>query len=675
MPDSQQRRLAAIMFTDIAGYTALSAKDESRALALIDKQREILKPIVEDFGGSWLKEIGDGLLISFSSSNRALLCAIKIQQTVHDIKDLNLRIGIHQGDILERGGDIFGDDVNIASRIEPFAAVGGVAISDKVYRDISGNPEFTATYVGRPKLKGVTQEVQVYCITSHGLPETRIADVVAKLEKAPRRGRFIVPTAIATFAFILYLVVGRGPKINSIALLPFTDETSLAGQEYLVSGMYDGLLGELSKISALRVISRRSAMQYLNSDKSIVQIAEELNVDALIEAVVIQTGDSVGLRLQLVQTQPTERNLWSQEYHRRISRAYFMYSEIALTLANIIGIKLTAQEEVNLASANEVNPAAYEAYLRGRFHSYGFTAQDFDLAIEYYSEALDIAPDYAMPQAGISMIWASRKVLAIGSPFEAMREERKAARAAVRMDSTQSEAHRIMAILHAWTDWDWPAAEASFKKALAINPSNADAHIFYGHFLNMMLRPEESSVHMERAMLLDPLNTFFRGLYAVHLNMMKKCERAITQSQLAIDAAPNYPLPYLAKWSAHMARGEPDDGLEAATEYLHVLGYESIVGDMSEGFAREGYWGAMRIAADKLAAEAENQYIKPFAIGYLYAHSREYDLAFKWLEKAQAVHDPAMAYLSAFVHANVFPDAIRRDPRLTDLLRSSNLPE
>ncbi|MCH7573566.1 MAG: hypothetical protein IIA59_00405 [Candidatus Marinimicrobia bacterium] len=669
------RKLTAIMFTDIAGFTALSAEDEAAALVLLDKQRELLKPIVEEYGGSWLKEMGDGLLISFSSSHRALDCAVRIQEAVQDIENLNLRIGIHQGDVIEQDGDVLGDDVNIASRIEPFAAVGGVAVSDKVYRDISGDTDFSATYLGRPKLKGVKQDVGVYSVTSHGLPETRLADVAAKLEREPKRWRFIAPAAMAAFALMLYLVAGRGSKINSIALLPFADETGLAGQEYLVSGMYDGLLGELSKISALRVISRRSAMQYLHSDKSITQIAKELNVDALLEAVVIQTGDSIGLRLQLVQTRPTERNLWSQEYRRTISRAYFMYSEIALALAEKISIKLTNQEEADLANADEVNPAAYEAYLRGRFHSYGFTAPDFELAIKYYEESLNIAPKFAKPQAGISMIWASRKVLAIGSPFEAMREERKAARAAVKMDSTQSEAHRIMAILHAWTDWDWPAAEAAFKKAIAINPSNADAHIFYGHFLNMMLRPEESSVHMERAMLLDPLNSFFRGLYAIHLNMMKKYERAITQAQMAINVAPNYPLPYLAKWSAHMAMGEPDDGLEAATAYLHVLGYESIVGDMSEGFAREGYRGAMRIAADKLAAEAENQYIKPFAIGYLYAHSRVDDLAFEWFNKAKDVHDPAMAYLSAFAHANVFPDAMRKDPRFTELLRSSNLPE
>ena len=149
------RTLAAIRFTDIAGYTALSAHHEEKALELIDRQHELLQPIVAEFDGSWLKEMGDGLLLSFPSSKQAVNCEIKIQQTVKEIEDLNLRIGIHQGDILEKGGDVFGDDVNIASRIEAFSAIGGVAITHRVRGDISSSPEFTTKYIGRPKLKGV----------------------------------------------------------------------------------------------------------------------------------------------------------------------------------------------------------------------------------------------------------------------------------------------------------------------------------------------------------------------------------------------------------------------------------------------------------------------------------------------------------------------------------------
>ena len=179
---SLNRRLAAIVFTDIVGFTNLSSKDEEGAYNLVKKQREILKPIVEQFEGEWLKEEGDGLLLSFPSSKQAVNCSIQIQAAVKDVDDLNLRIGVHQGDIIIEDKDVFGDDVNIASRIEPFAAAGGIAVSQKIQQDLSSNPEFKFKFIDKPKLKGVQQEVSVYCIISHGLPESKKSEIQAKVE-------------------------------------------------------------------------------------------------------------------------------------------------------------------------------------------------------------------------------------------------------------------------------------------------------------------------------------------------------------------------------------------------------------------------------------------------------------------------------------------------------------
>jgi len=179
---SLKRRLAAIVFTDIVGFTNLSSKDEEGAYKLVVKQREILKPIVEKHEGQWLKEEGDALLLSFPSSKEAVNCSIQIQEAVKNVDDLILRIGIHQGDIIQEDKDVFGDDVNIASRIEPFAAPGGIAVSQKIQQDLSSNPEFKFKFIDKPKLKGVKQEISVYCIISHGLPESKKSDVQAKVE-------------------------------------------------------------------------------------------------------------------------------------------------------------------------------------------------------------------------------------------------------------------------------------------------------------------------------------------------------------------------------------------------------------------------------------------------------------------------------------------------------------
>jgi len=169
------KKLAAIIFTDIVGYSALSAKDEQKAFDLIRQQRSILQPLVKEYGGRWLKEMGDGILMSFDSSTQAVRCAINMQKSVENVESLNLRIGIHQGDIMEEEGDIHGDDVNVASRLEPLAPVGGIVISDKVQRDILSEPDITTKFLGEPQLKGVKQEVKVFCITSHDLPEATLS--------------------------------------------------------------------------------------------------------------------------------------------------------------------------------------------------------------------------------------------------------------------------------------------------------------------------------------------------------------------------------------------------------------------------------------------------------------------------------------------------------------------
>ena len=178
----QTRKLAAIVFTDIVGYTKLTAKDQSKASALLKQQRVIFRPIVESYKGMWVKEIGDGLLLTFNTVTDAVNCCIKLQEASKQIDELDLRIGIHQGEILIEENDIIGDDVNVASRIEPFSASGGIAITNKVHDAIARESEFETKYLGKPKLKGVKQKVEVYCITSHGLPETTLSDVAAKFE-------------------------------------------------------------------------------------------------------------------------------------------------------------------------------------------------------------------------------------------------------------------------------------------------------------------------------------------------------------------------------------------------------------------------------------------------------------------------------------------------------------
>ena len=228
-----KRKLAAIVFTDIVGFTKLSSKNEPAALALLEKQRDLLKPLVEKKNGEWLKEIGDGLLLSFGTTRDAVDCAIEFQHITKDVENLDLRIGIHQGEVVFQGSDVVGDDVNIASRIEPFAATGGIAISGRVNSSLKRDPDFETKYVGTPDLKGVDQEVKVYCITSHELPETIKSNVTAKLDSKEFQWNLKNSIGIAASTIGILLVVNvmflrigfaDESEVPSIAILPLDNK-------------------------------------------------------------------------------------------------------------------------------------------------------------------------------------------------------------------------------------------------------------------------------------------------------------------------------------------------------------------------------------------------------------------------------------------------------------------
>ena len=219
MSSTTERKLAAIMFTDIAGYTALSSTDETKALKLLDKQEEILTPIIKEFNGTLHNRIGDGLLFTFPTVTDAVKCGIKIQKETKEVEDLNLRIGIHEGEITLKDGDALGDDVNVASRIDPYAAEGGIVISGKVQQNISSLPEFKTKFISEPSLKGVRQDVKIFCIVSHGLPETDITKVTAKLEKDVKKlgvnQKFIIGIVSLLVIIVLCFVGYKNNFISS----------------------------------------------------------------------------------------------------------------------------------------------------------------------------------------------------------------------------------------------------------------------------------------------------------------------------------------------------------------------------------------------------------------------------------------------------------------------------
>ena len=459
-------------------------------------------------------------------------------------------------------------------------------------------------------------------------------------------------------------------RIESIAVLPLQNLSGDPEQDYFAAGMHDALITDLAKLRGLkRVISRSSAMRYQETDKPLPEIARELNVDAVITGSVLRSGDRVRITAQLINA-TTEEHLWAERYERELRDVLSLQNEIVLAIAQEIELQLTPQEQARLASARPVNPEAYEAYLKGMFHWYKLTPEDLETAMKYFELALEKDPNYALAYVGIGYFWAGRSAVGDEPPREASPKWKAAALKAVELDDTLAEAHALLAGFRWYAEWDWPAAEREFRRAVELNPNSADTHLWYSLFLAAMSRPQEARAPMERALELDPHNAFSQWVFAVELLLQRHYEEAIAQIRKSL---PDFAAAHSGLWVAFHAKGMYEEALVEAKASLTFFapGVPEVAEALERGYAQGGYAGAMRRAAEMLAEHSDRIYVKPLKIAELYACAGERDRALDWLEKAYEDRTIEMVYLSNFPAW----DSLRSDPRFQDLPRRMNFLE
>ena len=388
----QKRKLAAIVFTDIVGFTKLTAKDQTLASELLTKQRDLLKPIVEEHGGKWIKEMGDGLLLIFDTVTEAVEGCIKIQEITKSIDDLNLRIGIHQGEILMLDNDVIGDDVNVAARIEPFSAPGGIAISGKVYDAIVREMHYQTKYIGKPKLKGVGQEVTVYCIISHGLPETKLSDVSAKLE-AP--SKFLYPgiAALVLLPIFIYFFFFSEEKIDSIAVL-YMDVGSYSELNYLETITEDLIFDLTSSSQGLIKVSEPSVVKkYKDSDMPLEELADNIGVDYVFKSSVQPDDNGFIFRVRLFDSDAGKDMFINKWFIEKNS----LQSVVSVLIDNIV--KELGIEQSEEYTRLEYDAEAYDLYLQSKsLYTLAKDADDNMKAIEMMEGAISKDDNLVMAQ-------------------------------------------------------------------------------------------------------------------------------------------------------------------------------------------------------------------------------------------------------------------------------------
>ncbi|MCK5702019.1 MAG: adenylate/guanylate cyclase domain-containing protein, partial [Cyclobacteriaceae bacterium] len=339
---SQSRQLAAILFTDIVGYTALMGKDSDKAMELVDVSKEIQMPLVEKHHGKWLKEMGDGAMAQFASALDAVNCALEIQENARMKLGAKLRIGIHSGDITIKDNDIYGDGVNVAARLESIADPGGIYISESIEKAIRGQSNVQAKYLGEIQLKNVDYGVRTYALQGEGLPlpglekDKKVSGGIFAELKRSGIGRVRIISIVIVLLLIAFLGLFAYNKYRdhsgndastiekSIAVLPFRNDSPNEENQYFCNGIMEGILDHLAKISELTVISRTSVEQYRENRPSMVEIAMELNVNYILEGSVLRIGDRVKISAQLINA-VEDKHLWSEQFDKNIETADIIF--------------------------------------------------------------------------------------------------------------------------------------------------------------------------------------------------------------------------------------------------------------------------------------------------------------------------------------------------------------
>ena len=639
-----KRRLAAIMFTDIVGYTSLMGSDEDKAFQVLRQNREIQQSSIKKYHGEWLKEMGDGILAQFSSATDSVQCAIEIQRQARKDLEAQIRIGIHLGDITFENNDVFGDGVNIASRLQSITDPGGIYLSESIHNAIRSQRDIESKYLGEVKLKNVNYPFKTYFIKEKGLP-------------VPSKNRIIELT-------------GSG-RDKSIVILPFDNYTGSDELEYFVAGMHSSMIGAIGTVSGMRVISKTTSNAYKDSEKSIPEIASELGVDTIIEASVLGLGEKISLQVKLMDAYPEEKLLWMHDYYEDKSQILNLYSKITKQIANDLMLELTPREEQLLARSLTIDEAAYDSYLKGLYLLEDADLESLNKAREYLNSAIEKNPDWAPLYSSLAQVWGTIVQMGFESPeiggpkiFENLNK-------ALELDPNSADSHFVIGMTAFLTEWDWEKAEMELLKALAANPNDAMSRVIYAHLLGCLQRPDESLTQGRLAIELDPLNPLIQVFYAAPLMNTGDYETALAYGEKISAVDPGHFMANsLIEVSAFLCR-DYNKVMEAA-KYIFAAKEEEVdFKEVERIFGETGFVTAYEEILRQLEVLAQKGYTAPVEMAFRYMMVDQPDKAMEWIEKGFEVRDQVMPYIATHIF---LCEPLFDNPRFLEIVKKMNLP-
>jgi adenylate cyclase len=477
--NNQVRMLSAIMFSDLVGYTALMQENEAKAINSRDRFREILEKNTSKHKGKIIQYYGDGALIIFGSAIESVLCAVEIQLELLKSPVVHLRIGIHTGDIVYDNNGVYGDGVNIASRIESLSVSGGVLISDKLFDEIKNHSYVSADFMGSYKLKNVKNPIKIYALSNSGL-------------NIPTDEQIKLKTGIE--------------ENNSIAVLPFVNISVDPENEFFSDGITEEILNALTNVDGLKVTSRTSSFAFKGKNEDIREIGRKLNVNSVLEGSVRKFGDKIRVTAQLINT-VDGFHVWSEVFNRNLEDIFEVQDEISRIIANKLRERLSIKSvKETLIKFHTNNLDAYNDYLKGIFYYNKWTPEDIVKSFSFFTDAINKDEKFVLPYSGLANSYLISAITGIINPKEAYEAAKKYALKALELDNSLTEAHISLALVKMFYDWDWQESLRSFNTALRLNPGAGYVHYYYSLYLRAIGNIDQCVEEIEKAHSLDPLS-------------------------------------------------------------------------------------------------------------------------------------------------------------------------
>jgi TolB-like protein/DNA-binding winged helix-turn-helix (wHTH) protein/Tfp pilus assembly protein PilF len=510
----------------------------------------------------------------------------------------------------------------------------------------------------------------------------RLFTVLAK--GAPRsygiRAKVLASAVVAAITFLVIISMTRvrepwlghrsPPRIQSLAVLPLVNLSSDAGQDYFTDGITEELTTDLGKISALRVISRTSAMQYKGTKKSLQEVARELNVDAILEGTVARSGSHVRITANLLQASP-EKHLWAESYESEVGDALTVQGQLAQAVAREIQVTLTQKEQHLLAASRPVNPEAQDLYFRGLYVEFEFgTVESSEKAINYFQQAIQKDPNYATAYAGLAEVYANW-VPGMNRPRDRLPKAKELALKALQLDDTLADAHSVLGNIELYYDWDWSAAEEEFKQTMKFNPNLVRAHHWHSRGLVNRGRTEEAIAEAKLALALSPSPSEWDYPIWVFL-LARRYDLASERTQELLEMAPNYAWGHFELARVYEQQGKLEEAAQESLKADDLFGTDpKKIAQLKEAMAKSGAQGYWRRTLENYRESAKSRYVPSVLVAEACVRVGDKDSAFEWLERGFEERDDLMIDLKV---EPVF-DGLRSDPRFQDLIRRVGIPQ